>query len=84
MGTFINPPPSVRLPLTIRRQITDRGLSIAALANATGIPRSTLSRHLTNGASLTVNELAAIAAALDFTPTELFRQAITASEHKAA
>lgn len=48
--------------------MTELKISVKALADTTAIPRMTLTRRLTDPASLTLNELERIAAALDTSP----------------
>lgn len=52
----------------IRDRMTELKISVKALADTTAIPRMTLTRRLTDPASLTLNELERIAAALDTSP----------------
>lgn len=47
------------------------GVSVKALAEATGIARMTLARRLTGNSGFTVNELDALAAYFDTTPAAL-------------
>ena len=50
-----------RVAERVLSELSRRGISVAALAEATGIPRSTLNRRLFGKASFRVNELDEIA-----------------------
>ncbi|WP_248243301.1 helix-turn-helix domain-containing protein [Microbacterium kunmingense] len=66
---------AVEVAQRIRRALDTRGLTVEWLSDATGIKLRTLTRrlHLTKPAGLTVDELNAIAAALDVAPGVLLR-----------
>jgi DNA-binding Xre family transcriptional regulator len=66
---------AVQVAQRIRRVLDTRGLSVEWLADATGIKVHTLTRrlHLTRPCGLTVDELNAIAGALDVAPGVLLR-----------
>lgn len=51
------------------------GVSVKALAEATGIARMTLARRLTGNSGFTVNELDALAAYFNTTPSALVETA---------
>lgn len=59
----------------IQRLLDERGMSGNALAQATGIPQSSISRKLTGVHPFDVDDLAAIAAALGVRPAELLSAA---------
>ncbi|GMA42453.1 MULTISPECIES: helix-turn-helix domain-containing protein [Micrococcales] len=61
---------AVQVAQRIRRVLDTRGLTVEWLADATGIKLRTLTRrlHLTRPCGLTVDELNAIAGALDVAP----------------
>lgn len=55
----------------IRSQLAAHDLSVAALAEATGIPRMTLTRRLADPGSFTLSELSRVAAVLDLPIVDL-------------
>lgn len=55
----------------IRERLDARAMTVKALAEATAIPRMTLSRRLTDPRSMTLEELERIAIALDTSPIYL-------------
>ena len=66
---------AVQVAQRIRRVLDTRGLTVEWLADATGIKLRTLTwrLHLTRPCGLTVDELNAIAGALDVAPGVLLR-----------
>lgn len=66
-----------RLTEAITARMGARGLTEAALADASGIPRVTLRRRLTTGRGWTVDEIDRIADALGTDPGALFIAATT-------
>lgn len=69
-------PISIRVAQAIRSMLEDKHLTQEWLVEATGIPMRTLARrlHLVNPSSLSIEELDAIAAALDVSMVELLAQ----------
>ena len=63
--------PSEQLARFIRETASKRGLNTAALANEAGVPRSELKQVLAGSATLTVDMLVAVAAALELGPEDL-------------
>lgn len=61
----------------IRQRMAELGITEAALAEASRIPRSTLQRRLDRPGTLSVDELAALAQVLDMDPVEALILATT-------
>lgn len=61
----------------VLKHIENSDVTEFSLAEKTGIPRSTLRRSLQGNRQVTLNEVAAIAYALDVTITELMNEAET-------
>lgn len=59
----------------VRRRLTARNMSQNALARAAGMAPTLLHRTMLGERQLTLDEFAAVAAALDVTPTYLLRVA---------
>lgn len=59
----------------VRRRMTERRMSQNALARAAGMPPTLLHRALNRDRHLTIDELDALAGALDVTPEHLVRLA---------
>lgn len=63
--------PTARVTANIADRMTRAGISQNRLAEITGIPRATLARRLNGSTPLTIDELGAIADALDIPVTTL-------------
>jgi len=61
----------------VRRRMSARGLSQNALARAAGMPPTLLHRAMNGDRQLTIDELDALARALEVTPEHLLRLART-------
>lgn len=73
-------PNSGQVVASIVAQTMERkGLTVLALAESTGIPRTTLIRRLSGKQPFTVNELADVADVLGTTSTEILQAAETAA-----
>lgn len=75
-NTIERPTPSrdsvnLEVAATITERLAARGLSLATLARATGIPRESLRRKVRLGRRITMTDIARIATALDVKGSEL-------------
>lgn len=67
--------PAHRIAGVVSQALEVRGLTVVALSDATGIPRTTLIRRLSGRSPFTVNELGEVADALGMTSTEILTAA---------
>jgi transcriptional regulator with XRE-family HTH domain len=63
---------------TIRAHLSRRGITQRRLAEMLGRPEDWVSRRLRGSNTLTVNDVATIAAALELDPWDMFSQAVIA------
>ncbi|NYI41249.1 helix-turn-helix domain-containing protein [Demequina lutea] len=63
----------IKVRAKIEEILTARGISLAALARATGIPRESLRRKVRPGGRIMMSDLSRIATALGIAPSELVR-----------
>ena len=62
------------LPAEVSATMASRGFTVRALAAATGIPRTTLSRRLSGETPFLMNELQAVCEALDTKISDLVEE----------
>lgn len=72
------------VPEPIKSLLSEKRFSINSLADATGIPYTTLRRRLREPNGLTMGDLLRIAAALEVSPAALIPAALVAATAKAA
>ena len=68
---MVTPPTTRTVAERVRSAMVDKGQTAKSLAEAAGIPRTTLARRLTGNSSFTLNELDAIAPLLGLTAAHL-------------